>query len=108
VIAIVQPLSSETFVKKPLICVFPKICAYFASARGEAKLTFCEVMMLFGVVFCASSIKGPTSLEARVQSGTGSDGNGCLEGTGGPMSAKTEAFERSRRCDTIGCEEEKY
>ena len=63
-IAIVQPLSSEAFVKKPLICGFPKIWAYFASARGEAKLTFCEVMMLFGVVFCASSIKGPTSLKA--------------------------------------------
>lgn len=45
--AMVQPLSSETLVRKPLICGLPKTWEYFASARGEAKLTF-EVMMVFG------------------------------------------------------------
>jgi hypothetical protein len=34
-----------------------------ASARGEAKLTFCEVMIASGSVFCASLTKGPTSRE---------------------------------------------
>jgi hypothetical protein len=61
--ATVHPLISETCVRKLLICGLPKIWAYFASARGEAKLTFCEVMSASDSMRCASSIRGPTSRE---------------------------------------------
>jgi hypothetical protein len=54
---ICQPLSSPSFPRNPSIWGCPTICAYFASARGEAMVTFEAVVMVLSA-FVRDPISG--------------------------------------------------